>query len=98
MNQYMIDIHLPESFSDEFIALIPSQRMVINEMMVQGVITNYALSLDRKKLWVIMNAENEADAEISLCKFPLISYMRYTIHELMFHNSAQVVIPRFSLN
>ena len=30
MNQYMIDIDLPEELDEDFMALVPAQRMKIN--------------------------------------------------------------------
>jgi hypothetical protein len=52
MRTYMITIQLPMELTKEFISLIPKQRATINELMDQGKILQYALSVDRSTLWV----------------------------------------------
>lgn len=96
-NAYMVEFELPEEFTEEFMALIPKQRYVINQMMVEGVIQNYSLSLDRSKLWVVMSAETEFDVMEEMARMPLIDYMVPEVSQLMFHNSSMEVM-QFSLN
>ena len=67
MNQYMIDIDLPSTPTEEFIELIPSQRAHVNTLMAESKIVSYSLSMDRSRLWVIVNAEtSEAAREVGL--------------------------------
>jgi hypothetical protein len=94
--QYMVEFDLPE-FTEEFMQLIPAQRERINELLEEGVILSYSLSLDRARLWVLLNAKNKAAVRGVLSSFPLIDFMVPNIYELMFTNSA-TVMPSFSLN
>ena len=55
----MVEFELPEELSDDFLALIPEQREVVDRLMTQGKIRSYALSLDRSVLWVVMEAVSE---------------------------------------
>lgn len=96
-NAYMIEFDLPDEFTEEFMALIPRQRYVINQMMADGIIQNYSLALDRSRLWVIMVAENEFAIMEDIARMPLIDYMVPNISQLMFHNSSMEVM-QFSLN
>ncbi|HMV43585.1 MAG TPA: hypothetical protein PK079_16075 [Leptospiraceae bacterium] len=98
MNQYMIDITLPEYLSEEFVSMIPLQRSIVNRLMGRGVINSYSLSMDRGKIWTVVNAETEKDAERTVGSFPLVRFMRYEIHELAFNNNIAQILPRFSLN
>ena len=98
MNQYMFDIDLPEHLDAEFMALIPAQRSCVNELMIKGLISTYALSLDRSKLWVIVLAGSEAEAWEVYESFPLGDYMDPSLIELAFHNSKTVALPQLSLN
>jgi muconolactone delta-isomerase len=98
MSQYMIDINLPASPDDEFFALIPKQRAVINELMSEGTITSYTLSVERTKLWVLVNAETESEVMDVLYRFPMLKFMRFKIHELMFHQMLAFRFPSISLN
>lgn len=96
-NAYMVEFDLPEEFTQDFMELIPKQRFVINQMMVEGVIQNYSLSLERDKLWAVMVAESEFELMEELTRMPLIDYMQPHVSQLMFHNSAMEVM-QFSLN
>lgn len=98
MNQFMIDINLPASPEEEFFALIPKQRAVINELMSEGTITSYTLSVERTKLWVLVNAETESEVMDVLYRFPMLKFMRFKIHELMFHQMVAFRFPSISLN
>lgn len=98
MDHYLIDIDLPEEPDDEYISLIPEQRAQINQLMQDGIVTSYSLSMDRSKLWATVVAENEKAVGRILTTFPLIIYMVYSIHKLAFHNTAQYSMPPISLN
>jgi Muconolactone delta-isomerase len=96
MPQFMVEFDLPD-FTEAFIALIPEQRMKINELLEEGKISSYSLSMDRAKLWCLVNADSETGVMDIIADFPLIAYMHPTVYELMFSNSVTRV-PSFSLN
>jgi hypothetical protein len=98
MNQYMADIELPGTITDEFASLIPFQRARVNMLMFEGKISSYSLSMDRSRLWVVVNAASEDDAHGVIVSFPIFHFVRVTMHELMFHNSVRLLDPQFSLN
>ena len=98
MQQYMVDITLPENMTEDFIQLIPAQRSFINKMFERGIITSYSLNLDRSKLWVTFYSATPEDVERVLRKFPIAEYITYQMHELMFHNSLSTMLPAVSLN
>jgi hypothetical protein len=98
MNQYMIDIELPQPITEEFAGLIPSQRAMVNVLMGEGKIASYSLSMDRSRLWVIVNAESAEGARGIIASFPIIPFIKFRMHELAFHNSVRFLRPQFSLN
>lgn len=98
MNQYMVDITLPQYLSQEFMSLIPSQRSQVNRLMGRGILNSYSLSADRGKIWTVINADTQKDAERTLGTFPLVKFMNYEIHQLAFNNNIAQILPRFSLN
>lgn len=98
MNQYIVTINLPENPSIEYMSLIPLQRDHINNLMVEGFITNISLSEDRTKLWINMTAESESEISSMLRQFPLIKFMTYEITKLFFHFSFTNILPQMSLN
>jgi len=97
MNEYMIDIDLPE-MTQEFISLIPSQIVVINKLMKTGKISSYTLSSDRTKLWVLINAETEKEVVDILKEFPIYPYLIFNVYKLAFNNTISVFLPKVSLN
>ena len=98
MNQYMVDIELPGTITDEFASLIPFQRARVNILMFEGKILSYSLSTDRSRLWVVVNAATEDDAHSIIASFPIFHFVQVRIQELMFHNSVRLLHPEFSLN
>lgn len=98
MNQYMVEFDLPTVIDEDFASQIPAQRLKVEEMMSQGFLLSYSLSVDRQKLWCIFKADSELEVLESIAQFPLIKYMTPMITELMFHNMVTTRIPLFSLN
>ena len=96
--EYMIDITLPLPFTDEFLSLVPEQRAMVNRLMNEGVITDYALSLESGKLWVMMIADSETKVIEIINSFPVREHINYKISKLTFHNSINFKLPNFSLN
>lgn len=97
MNQYLIDISLPDEITEEFIALIPRQRAHIDVLMVKGIVTSYSLAIDRSKLWVTLMGNSEHDALETLKTFPLYKFFRTAIYPLAFHNMT-LSLTKVSLN
>ena len=98
LNQYMVELQLPRVMTSEFTDLIPAQRARVNEMIHNGDIRAYSLSLDRSKLWVIMIAKDELHVSDLLSTFPVIDFCKYAVSELLFHDMATHELPRMSLN
>ena len=95
--KFMIEFELPEELTEEFMALIPEQRQVVNQMMSDGMLKSYSLAMDRSVLWVIVEANSEFEVMELIAQMPLSDHMHPYISELMFHNEAEVMSP-FSLN
>jgi len=93
----MVEFELPEVFDEKIIALIPRQRLVVNQMLAKGEIKSYSLAMDRSVLWVIFVADSEFEVLEMITTFPMADYMTPYITELMFTNSENQVL-QFSLN
>src|SRR5437868_6497767 len=97
-NSFLAEIELRNAFGMEFMSLIPAQRKHIDELMNQGKVVNYALAIDRAKLWVTFEAKNEEEVMDILATFPLIKFMKPDITELAFLDSIHSGFPHLSLN
>jgi hypothetical protein len=98
MYEFMIDIDLPVPFTDDFLALVPRQRAMVNRLMNEGKITSYALSIEEGKLWITALAERSEEVKDIIESFPIAEHIFYRISKLTFHNSVSLQIPNFSLN
>jgi len=98
LRQFMVEIKLPETLTEEFISLIPEQRMKINSLMDAGVILCYTLNQERSRLWTVIVAKSDLSVMDILAQFPMISFMKPEINELTFHHQSSLVMPSISLN
>lgn len=98
MNQYMVDFTLPHELSEEFVSRIPQQRKAVNRLLSEGIILNYALSLENSKLWAVFSAHSEAELMEQISSLPLTRFMKVRIHELTFYNAAHTLSAAFSVN
>lgn len=98
MKAYMVIIQLPTELSKEFISTIPKQRAKVEELMDEGKILQYALAVDRSKLWVTVAAKSEEKAKEIISLFPLVHFMKPEFFELAFQNSISTVLPKLIMN
>lgn len=98
MNNYMVNVVLPNELTEEFISLIPRQRAHVDLLMSEGVVTSYSLAKDRSRLWLTVAADSQQDVIKIMNDFPLIKFFTLEVRELMFHNHAGHVLPQMSLN
>jgi hypothetical protein len=99
MSHYMVEFDLPVDMPEAYVAKIPLQRLKVNELMQEGRIISYAVSMERGRLWCVVKADSELEVIETIAEFPLIGYMPSPdISELLFHNLVAARIPLFSLN
>jgi muconolactone delta-isomerase len=98
MKQFLVDIALPDSLTEDFIALIPSQRRQVDKLFLEGKLYFYSLAFDRSRLWIGVKADSEEEVWNILYTFPLIEYFNADVHEVAFHNTLKSSIYELSLN
>lgn len=98
MNQYLVEINLPEILDQEFLSKIPAQRELISELMQSGVVLVYCLSENQKNAWVCIRAKNIKEVRKIINTFPIALYLQITIFPLTFLNVANQGINLLSLN
>jgi len=98
MRQFMAHTRFRQELTEEFISLMPEQRAMVNSLMRKGIIASYTLSADKSQCWIVMSAKSEIKVIEILADFPLRRFMKTEIHELMFHNSTQLNVPKVWLN
>jgi muconolactone delta-isomerase len=84
--------------SEEFTELIPSQWAEVNRLFTAEKLASYSLSLEKGKLWAIVNAADELEVLDIIGRLPLSPFMEKQISPLAFHNVIAKLYPSFSLN
>lgn len=96
---FMVEFQLPQPLTQEFIQLIPQNRLKTNKFLQEGIFRSYTLSADRTKLWIIVVGESEFEVMETLSELPLSEFMHPTVSPLAFHNTTTAwEIPAISLN
>ena len=99
MPTFVVSLRLPDSFDEDFIALIPRHREFINKLLAEHIIEAYAISADRSRGWVTLYGDNEAAVRAVVAQFPLYRYLRQIeVDELFIFDSAAARFPHISLN
>ena len=99
MAMFVVSLRLPDSFDEDFMALIPRHRAFINQLLADNIVEAYAISADRSRGWVTINATDAAAAQAVVEQFPLYGHIQeIEIDELFIFDSASSRFPRISLN
>jgi hypothetical protein len=95
---FMIHFTLPEHFNSEMWDVIPAQRVVVNELVEKRVILNYSMDMERRNLWVFMEARDLKEVNSIIKTFPIMKFVTVRIHELAYYDTAPVGLPELILN
>lgn len=96
--KFMVEFKLPEQMSQEYLNLIPSHKLKVKNYFDQNILQSYTLAYNLRKLWAVFLVNSKEDVIKYIDELPLSKYMSYEIHELMFHEVSDALIPSFSLN
>jgi len=98
MKTFMVEVQLPFEPTQEFFSLIPSQRAMVIDLLMKRKFLSYTLAADRSKVWIVMVAPTQLDAQSLLEQQPMNKFFSYSFTELMFHDMAGAMFPSVSLN
>jgi muconolactone delta-isomerase len=96
LNKYQVTIHF--TMDDHFMGHVPKHRMYIKELIDDGVIDYYAVSMESKRTWMIVNAMSKLDVEQYLANSPLFPYWTFEIDELFVYDGQTYRLPAVQLN
>lgn len=97
MAVFIVESDIPE-LTPAFMQLIPEHMQVVQRLFSEEKILLYAVSEDRTRWWCHIEAEDEVEVMEILGQMPIMPYMRPKIHDLMFYNTAELGLPKISLN
>jgi len=96
--QFMVDFDLPPEITQDFIDLLPQQRAIADQYLMEGKLLNYSFSVERAKIWAVFAANSEFEVREMLFDFPLTPYMEMNVSLLSFHDAVKRELPEFSEN
>lgn len=99
MARFVVTVRFPDSFNEDFIALIPQHRALINRLIEENVVEAYAISASRTRGWITMNGLNADVIRAVVEQFPLYRFFEQVeVDELFVFDSMASRFPRISLN
>ncbi|GAA3950262.1 hypothetical protein [Hymenobacter algoricola] len=99
MARFVVTVRFPESFNEDFIALIPQHRALINRLIEENVVEAYAISASRTRGWITMNGLSADIIRTVVEQFPLYRFFEQVeVDELFVFDSMASRFPRISLN
>ena len=97
MDKFLFSLFLSE-IDDQFMQLIPQHRERVNELLIREIIETYAVSADRTKAWVVVNAATEEEAIAVIESFIIRDYFSYDLDQLFIYDNALGLMPKMALN
>lgn len=86
-------------FTDaDFMALVPSHRTYINNLINKGIIDSYAVSMESYRSWIMMICETKPEVREYLKKSPLYKYWTIEIDELFIYDGQTYRLPALQMN
>jgi len=98
VSQFMVNFVIPTEIPQDFLELLPYQEMVVDRYLEEGKLINYALSMDRRQLWAIFNANSEMEVLEMIIDFPLTEFMKVEISPLTQFQTTDFPFLKFSMN
>jgi hypothetical protein len=99
MPVFAVSLRLPASLTEEFLSIIPAHRAFINRLLSEHIIEAYAITLNRRLGWVVINGTDEEDVRTIIEQFPLFPLFEIVdVDELLIFDNAASQFPHISLN
>jgi len=96
MNKYLVTIQF--EWNEETMGIIPEHRAYINELIEQGVLEHYAVSMETQSLWITMNADTKGEVRKLLSASPFYKYWTLEVSELIIWDGQNYRLPVMQLN
>jgi hypothetical protein len=96
MKKFQVTIEF--RMDDDFMSLIPSHRVYINDLIEKGVIDQYVVTMETQRLWITITAESKEQVLQYLSKSPIYKYWTFEIDELLLFDGQHYRFPIMQLN
>lgn len=83
---------------EEFMTLVPAHRVYINDLIDKNIIDYYAVSMETRRSWMIINAADKKEVQHCLEQSSLHNYWTIEIDKLFVYDSQAYRLPALQLN
>lgn len=98
MAHFMVEMFLPDTIDMEFMRMIPSHRLFIDQLIADGKILTYSVNQERTKGWIIFDAEEAEEVLDLVQQFPIHRFITLEVHALMIHDGESFRFPKLHFN
>lgn len=96
MPKYQVTISF--DISDDFMDRVPDHRNYINYLINKAIIDHYAVSMETRRVWITINADDKKGVEKILKKSPLHQFWTFEIDELFVLDGQHYRLPEVNPN
>jgi len=96
MTKFQVSIKF--EMDDNFMSHVPEHRDLINQLIDDGVIDHYVVTMESQRSWITFSAGSKKEVEKYLKKSPLYPYWTYEIEELFVVDGHQYRLPALQMN
>jgi len=96
MKKFQVTIDF--EWEDTFTEMLEDHQKYVNELIDQGVIDHYVVTLESQRIWITMNGEDKASIDEHLSRSPFFNYFIYEIDELLLSDGVTYRLPAVQLN
>jgi|694.fasta_scaffold24620_3 hypothetical protein len=98
MSYFMAELWLPQPLNDEFYALIPRHRKMVNDLIERGIVNSYTVDENRTKIWILFSASEESEVLAHLKNLPIFRFVKVEIFKLFIADGDIFRLPKVNLN
>ncbi len=96
MKKYLVTAQF--EWNDGMMRLIPAHREVVDDLIADGTIEHYAVSMEIQTVWITLNAKNKRQAKSALNGSPLYKHWKMDAVELMVWDGQLYRLPALQMN
>ncbi len=95
---FMVEFILPQHLDENFLDQLARQRPIAEELFNDNVLISYSLSIERKRVWLMLSSVSEHEVKQIIDMFPISTELDFDFCLVDFHVMRPFELPEFSLN
>lgn len=84
--------------TEQFMTLVPEHREIVSDLIDEGVLESYAVSMESQRVWMIFNATSKKQVLTHIRRSPLYNFFKIEVEEIFVYDGMLMRLPELSLN